>query len=170
MAKNHCSPRAATIFSWTVGGNSENNGNHKKEYTIMKMIKAIPALPVNNIDKAVRFYQDRLGFNSPYKDEGFAKLIRDDVEVHLWAACDRGWKLRSIFLFAKPVSSGAESFLAGTASCRIEVEKIDDLFIAYKQQGVLYSPATMVEETPWGTREFPALDLHRNLLTFYERI
>lgn len=26
------------------------------------------------------------------------------------------------------------------------------------------------EETPWGTREFPVLDLERNLLTFYERI
>lgn len=136
----------------------------------MKMVKTIPALPVINIEKAVNFYQVKLGFNSHYKDDGFAKLIRDDVEIHLWAACDRGWKLRSIFLFAKPVSSGAESFLAGTASCRIEVEKIDELFTEYKQKGVLYSPATIVEETPWRTREFPALDLYRNLLTFYERI
>lgn len=138
--------------------------------TIVEMKKTIPALPVINIDKAVNFYQGKLGFHCGYKDEGFAKLIRDDVEIHLWAACDNGWKYRSLFLFAKPVSTGAETFLAGTASCRIEVEKIDDLYNEYREQGVLYNPETNVEETPWGTREFPALDLHRNLLTFYEQI
>lgn len=136
----------------------------------MKMIKTVPALPVQNIEKACRFYQARLGFADRHQDEGFARLVRDEAEIHLWAAYDNGWKVRSILLFARPVWSGAESFLAGTASCRIKVEQIDDLFAEYKRQGVLYSPTTVVEETPWGTREFPALDLHRNLLTFYEPI
>lgn len=136
----------------------------------MKMKKTIPALPVFNINEAVRFYEDKLGFVGGHKDEGFAILTRDEAEIHLWAACDKGWKLRSILLFVRPIWSGAESFLAGTASCRIEVEDIDKLFTEYKQQKVLYNSKTIVEETPWGTREFPALDLHRNLLTFYEPI
>lgn len=135
----------------------------------MQMIKTIPALPVINIDEAVKFYEDKLGFSGGYKDEGFAILNRDGVEIHLWAACDRHWKFRSLFLFLKPILSGAESFLAGTASCRIEVENVNDLYNEYKNREVLYSPDTMVEKTSWGTREFPALDLHRNLLTFYER-
>jgi catechol 2,3-dioxygenase-like lactoylglutathione lyase family enzyme len=134
----------------------------------MRMKRSIPALPVFNIDRAVQFYQEKLGFISGYHDKGFAKLTRDDVELHLWAACDKAWKFRSIILFLKPIWSGAESFLAGTSSCRIEIEKIDDLFNEYKGKGVLYSPETKVEETSWRTREFPALDLHRNLLTFYE--
>jgi catechol 2,3-dioxygenase-like lactoylglutathione lyase family enzyme len=41
------------------------------------MKKSIPALPVINIDKAVKFYQERLGFASGYHDNGFAKLLRD---------------------------------------------------------------------------------------------
>lgn len=136
----------------------------------MKMINTIPALPVHNIEKGVYFYETKLGFTCRHKDEGFAILIRDEVEIHLWAACDKGWKWRSILLFLRPILSGAESFIAGTHSCRVEVKKIDDLFTEYKKQGVLYNPETIVEETPWGTREFPALDLHRNLLTFYERM
>lgn len=136
----------------------------------MKMTKSIPALPVFNIDESVEFYETRLGFKGGYKDEGFAILNRDEVEIHLWAACDNNWKYRSILLFLKPVLSGAESFLAGTASCRIEIEHIDELFSEYKNQRVLYDSETVIEETLWKTREFSALDLHRNLLTFYESI
>ena len=132
------------------------------------MIKSTPRLPVKKIDKAVSFYNNKFGFEAGYVDEGFAVLTRDSVEVHLWAACDNGWKFRNIFLFVKPIWSGAESFLAGTASCRIEVASIDDLFSEYKKQGVLYRPETVVEKTEWGTREFHALDLHCNLFNFYE--
>lgn len=136
----------------------------------MTMKETIPGLPVYDIEKAVAFYEDRFGFEGGYSDEGFAILTRDEVEIHLWAACDNGWKLRSFLLFLRPIWSGAESFLAGTGGCRIEVSNIDELFTEYKQQKVLYGPDTIVERTPWGTREFPTLDLHRNLLTFYERL
>jgi hypothetical protein len=44
------------------------------------------------------------------------------------------------------------------------------LFEEYKKHGVIYSPDPVVETQPWGTREFPALDHHRNLLSFYEPI
>lgn len=136
----------------------------------MKMKKTIPSLPVYSVKEAVTFYEDRLGFEGGYRDEGFAILTRDEVEIHLWAACDNHWKFRSLFLFVRPVWSGAESFLAGTASCRIKVENIDELFTEYKEREVIYSPDTVVEETEWGTLEFPVLDLHRNLLTLYERL
>lgn len=136
----------------------------------MKMTKIIPALPVFNIDQAVTFYEKKLGFMGGYKEGGFAILNRDEIELHLWAASDKGWKWKSLFLFMKPVVSGAESFLAGTSSCRIQVTQIDELYDEYKEQGVLYNSETTVEETSWATREFPALDLHRNLLTFYEQV
>ncbi len=135
----------------------------------MKMIKSIPALPVHNITKAVDFYKTKFGFSAPHYKEGFAKLIRDEVEIHLWASFDETWKSRKIFS-VEPIGSGAESFLAGTASCRIEVNGIDALFEEYRKQGVLYNPGTVIEMQPWGTREFPTLDLHCNLLTFFERI
>jgi len=136
----------------------------------MKMIKSIPALPVQSIKTAAEFYKTKFGFTISYQDENFARLNRDDVEIHLWASFDESWKNRVNDLIKAPIKSGAESFLAGTASCRIEVEGIDKLYKEYKKQGVLYNSSTVVTEQPWSTREFEALDLHRNLLVFYELI
>jgi catechol 2,3-dioxygenase-like lactoylglutathione lyase family enzyme len=136
----------------------------------MKMIKSIPAIPVRSIEQSVDFYSDRLGFLVSHQEHGFAILMRDEVEIHLWAASDDKWKVSNAALSKGPVISGAESFLAGTASCRIEVTGIDELFEEYKKEGVIYNPNTIVETKYWGTREFPALDHHRNLLTFYENI
>ena len=135
----------------------------------MKMTKCIPALPVRSIGQSIDFYSNKLGFSVPHQDDGFAVLARDGVEIHLWAASDEKWKISNAAVSRGPIISGAESFLAGTASCRIEVEGIDELFAEYKKQGVTYNPDTVVETKPWGTREFPAVDHHRNLLTFYER-
>jgi len=97
----------------------------------MKMVKSIPALPVQNIAKAAAFYTTKLGFTVRHQEATFAIVIRNDVEIHLWQSCDKSWKYRSIFLALKPISSGAESFLAGTASCRIQVQSIEELFAEY---------------------------------------
>ncbi len=134
------------------------------------MKKTIPALPVQDIQQSVKFYTERLGFAARYQDEGYCIAVRDDIEIHLWRSGDESWKNKGAELAAKPIDSGAESFLAGTSGCRIEVQGIDELFEEYKRQGVIYSPDTVVRKQPWGHREFPALDHHRNLLTFYEVI
>lgn len=135
----------------------------------MKLTRTIPALPVQRIEDAIAFYRSRLHFEAGYYDEGFAIVTRDDAEIHLWAASDESWRERPERLSSRPVVSGAETFLAGTASCRIEVQDVDALYAEYKLSGVLYGTDTVVEAMPWGTREFPALDLERNLLTFFER-
>jgi len=134
----------------------------------MKMQKIIPALPVQDIKVSCTYYTKKLGFTIRHQEEAFAIAIRDDIEIHLWQACDKSWKWRSILLALKPIWSGAETFIAGTASCRIQVQDIHELYDEYKKQGVLHSPDTIVEEQYWGHREFPAVDNHRNLLTFYE--
>lgn len=135
----------------------------------MRLTNTIPALPVQEIQTAVAFYRDRLGFAVGHHDAGFGIVSRDDVELHLWAADDASWRERPSTTRERPIVSGAESFLAGTASCRIEVEDIDELYREYRENQVLYAPDTTVEQRPWGTREFPAMDLERNLLTFFER-
>ena len=136
----------------------------------MKLMRMIPALPVRDIETAVTFYRAKLGFAIGYHDNSFAITSRDDVEIHLWAANDESWKSRLLTIESPPVISGAESFLAGTASCRLEVQGIDELYAEYKENEILYNSEAVVEAQPWGTREFPALDLERNLLTFYERV
>jgi catechol 2,3-dioxygenase-like lactoylglutathione lyase family enzyme len=112
----------------------------------MKMKKTIPALPVQEITQSIDFYTNKLGFMARHHDDGFAIMVRDDVEIHLWKAGDETWKNKGVFLTKGPICSGAESFLAGTASCRIEVQGIHELYSEYKGKGVLHSPNTIVEE------------------------
>jgi uncharacterized glyoxalase superfamily protein PhnB len=129
--------------------------------------RTIPALPVRDIGAAVTHYRERFGFDAPHVDGGFALLRRDDAEVHLWEASDNEWRTRDD-LRDRPICSGAESFIAGTASCRIEVEDVDALFDELRRAGVLHGTSQQgVTTTDFGTREFHALDLDGNLLTFF---
>ena len=136
----------------------------------MTMKKTIPALPVKDIKASCAYYTNKLGFTIRHQEETFAIAVRDEIELHLWQACDKSWKWRSIFLALRPIWTGAESFLAGTHSCRIQVQGIDELFEEYKKHGVLHSPDTEITLQYWGHKEFPAVDNHRNLLTFYDEI
>lgn len=135
----------------------------------MKRLKnTIPALPVVSIEKAIEFYETKMGFHARHRESSFAILVRDAVEIHLWASCDGSWKFRSILLFLRPIWSGAETFLAGTASCRIEVEGIDELYQEYKSQNILNGEQAVIELQHWGHRDFPIVDLYGNLITFYQ--
>ncbi len=133
----------------------------------MSMSKVVPALPVRDIDTAVEIYVRAFGFTTRYTDPTFARLTRDDVEIHLWAADDDSWNTRSDPA-AWPVCSGAETFLAGTASCRIAVDEINDLYAEMSRAGVLHpADAGRPVSTDWGTTEFAAVDTDGNLITFH---
>jgi catechol 2,3-dioxygenase-like lactoylglutathione lyase family enzyme len=128
---------------------------------------AVPALPVRDVRAAAAHYRERFGFDAPHETDGFAVLVRDDVVLHLWGATDEGWRSREN-LAERPVRSGAESFIAGTASCRIEVADVDALFDELQPQGVLHQVSRDgVATTDFGTREFATLDADGNLLTFF---
>jgi catechol 2,3-dioxygenase-like lactoylglutathione lyase family enzyme len=128
--------------------------------------QTIPALPVRDAARAVEFYRDRLGFEVLHHDGGFAVVRRDEAEVHLWEAGDESWRERDSL--ERPVRSGAESFIAGTASCRVAVEDLDALYEEFRRSDVLHPVAREgVSETDFGTREFATLDADGNLLTFF---
>jgi uncharacterized glyoxalase superfamily protein PhnB len=129
--------------------------------------RTIPALPVRDVRAAVAHYRERFGFEARFETDGFAVLVRDDAALHLWGASDEDWRSRED-LAARPVCSGAESFLAGTASCRIEVDDVDALYEELSAAGVLHPVSgDGVSATDFGTREFATLDLDGNLLTFF---
>lgn len=132
----------------------------------MTLGRTIPALPVRDAAAAVAFYRDRLGFEVLHQDGGFAVLRRDDAVVHLWESSDETWRQRDSV--GRPIRSGAESFLAGTASCRIEVTDIDPLFVEMRGHEVLHQVSRAgVDTTDHGTREFATLDLDGNLIGFF---
>jgi len=116
---------------------------------------------------AVAYYRERFGFGVHHETGGFAVLKRDDATVHLWAASDESWHSRAD-LHREPVRSGAESFLAGTASCRMEVEDVDALFAELAATGVLHRVSEGgVTTTDFGTREFSTVDQDNNALAFF---
>jgi catechol 2,3-dioxygenase-like lactoylglutathione lyase family enzyme len=134
---------------------------------MVTLSKTIPALPVRDAARAVAFYRDKLGFDVLHQDNGFAVLRRDGAEVHLWEAADESWRERTAD--DKPVRSGAESFIAGTASCRIATEGVDELYGELRTRDVLHPVSRDgVQDTDFGTREFAALDLDGNLLSFFK--
>jgi uncharacterized glyoxalase superfamily protein PhnB len=128
---------------------------------------AIPALPVRDVGAAVAHYRERFGFDARHEAGDFAVLERDDAVLHLWGATDEEWRSRRD-LQTRPIRSGAESFLAGTASCRVEVADVDALFAELQPAGVLHAVSRGgVDATDFGTREFATVDLDGNLLTFF---
>lgn len=132
----------------------------------MQMLSAIPTLRVRNVEKSIPFYRDVLGFSQPHQDSGFAIFSSDGVELHVWQADDEGWRTRSN---GEPVQSGAESFISGTASCRVAVIGVDELYARLQQANVIH-PSAHIRDTEWGTREFGITDPDNNLITFFERL
>lgn len=134
---------------------------------MVTLTQTIPALPVHDAAASVEFYRDKLGFDVLHHDGGFAVLARDHAVLHLWEASDETWRERESL--ERPVRSGAESFIAGTASCRIDTAGVDDLYSELSAADVLHPVSRDgVSETDFGTREFATLDLDGNLVTFFE--
>ena len=129
--------------------------------------RTIPALPVRDVSAAAAYYRDRFGFEIRHEVGDFAVLVRDEAALHLWGATDEDWRSRED-LARNPICSGAESFIAGTASCQIEVEDLDSLYAELESAGVLHDVSRDgVTATDWGAREFATLDSDGNLLTFF---
>jgi catechol 2,3-dioxygenase-like lactoylglutathione lyase family enzyme len=123
--------------------------------SITKFKEVHPVLPARDIDKALRFYVERLGFRLAFRDlpgpdAKYVGLRRDGVELHLQ------WHEEADF-------KGVE---AGTLMLRFLVDDPDALFGEYKDKGVFHE-RTHLADTPWGTREFAFFDLDGNGLTFY---
>ena len=133
---------------------------------MVTLTQTIPALPARDVAAAVEYYRDRLGFEVLHHDGGFAVIGRGDAVLHLWEAGDESWRERDSV--ERPVRSGAESFIAGTASCRIRVDDVDTLYAEMSGSDVLHPVSREgVSDTDYGAREFATLDLDGNLVTFF---
>lgn len=132
----------------------------------MNMLRAVPALPVSRIQESIQFYCEKLGLDLGYHEGGFAVLRYNGMRLlHLWEAGDESWRSRD--RSDEPIVSGAESFIAGTASCRIEVEGIDELYERLQPLGIVH-PNAPLSDRWWGERDFGILDPNRNLIEFFE--
>jgi catechol 2,3-dioxygenase-like lactoylglutathione lyase family enzyme len=120
-----------------------------------RLLAAVPSLPVSDERAAVRFFEEALGLVELVQDGvGLAILRRDAVELHVW--------------LANGSAPGAERFLAGSASRRLEVTEIEELYEHCRGLGIVHPRAALTDQ-PWGTREFGVLDPDGNLIGLYER-
>jgi len=109
---------------------------------------AIPVLASLNIDKTVRFYNEKLGFNRVgWKDENYAVIVRDKIELHFWKCNNK----------IHPKNT----------SCYIQVKDVNGLYEEMKAVGVVH-PNGPLKEQPWGMREFAILDEDGNMIKFGE--
>jgi catechol 2,3-dioxygenase-like lactoylglutathione lyase family enzyme len=133
---------------------------------MVTFVGTTPALPSRDVTQSIDFYRDILGFEVVHHDGDFAVLERDAARLNLWGATDESWRQR--LDPEKPVCSGAESFIAGTASFRVQVQGgVDELYESCREKGVVH-PQAHIEDTWWGTREFSVLDPDGNLVGVYE--
>ena len=108
-------------------------------------------LPAADMETAIAFYCDKLGFALTYRDAepaSFANLNRDGIQLHLFEHADRAF--------------------AEWTSLRIQVEQIDQLYAACAEQSIVH-PNGALSTKPWGTREFAVIDPSGVCITFYQR-
>jgi catechol 2,3-dioxygenase-like lactoylglutathione lyase family enzyme len=114
----------------------------------------IPILDVRDVEAALRFYVERLGFQVDFRYEddpnNYAGVCRGGVFLHMQ------WQHEDHF----------RDGTAGRLRVRILVDDPDALFEEYRPKGVL-GETSRVRDTVWGTREFGFRDPDGNGLTFY---
>ena len=114
----------------------------------------IPILDVRNVDVALRFYVEQLGFQVDFRYEddpnNYAGVSRGSVCLHMQ------WQDEELF----------RSGMAGRLRVRILVDDPDALFEAYRARGA-FDEKTQIRDSPWGTREFGFRDIDGNGLMFY---
>lgn len=108
----------------------------------------VPQLPVKNLQRALDYYRDCLGFELQWNyGENFASVTRGNIRVFLALDDDRT---------DKSAESGYESNVIN-----VYVEDVNAVFEELKARGarILSAP----EEKPWGTREFAFEDIDGHL-------
>lgn len=108
-------------------------------------LSVAPRFVVQDMGQALAFYE-QLGFQTTYRDEGFAIVERDGVALHFNA-------------FDEPPKSHSV--------CWIAVTNIDVLYQQYLPTNAVQSA---LEAKPWGLKEFFLRDPFGNLLLFAEHL
>lgn len=114
-----------------------------------------PVLPVRDVEAAVAYYTERLGFQlrfqHPPQSPRYAGVERDAVKIHFQ------WHDEADF-------TGVDQ-----PSLRFAIDDVDGLFAEYQDKEVFHA-RTALQDTAWGTREFAFYDPDGNGLFFYRSL
>lgn len=107
---------------------------------VTRFLRVSPLIPARDVDEAIRFYHDALGFELDYRDAEparFAIVGRDSAWLNLFFNEDK--------------------YLADQTSLRIVVDGVDELYERCQAAGCVH-PNGALGTRPWGTREFSIID------------
>ena len=115
---------------------------------VTEFISAVPIIPARDVDASAAWYRDRLAFEIFHTERDYGIVGRGKAWIHFWGP------------------SGIAPEKSDTMF-RVGVRGIDSLYEHCQGEGIVH-PNGVLEEKPWGSREFSVTDHDGNLLTFFE--
>jgi uncharacterized glyoxalase superfamily protein PhnB len=114
---------------------------------IAKLLRVAPEFPVSDLNEAIEFYKEKLGFRLATQMPGldYAIVERDDIAIHLF-------------------EDGAHSH--SRVSVHIFTENLDALHAELQARGARLSQPIMLKA--WGNRDFRLNDNSGNEIKFTE--
>ncbi len=116
------------------------------------LLGIIPVLPSSDIERDVKWYKEKTGFDAVFYDKMYAVLHRENLSIHLqWHA-----------------NTENDPLLGGSA-IRIFVKNIQPIFDEFIKRGTV-NKNKFVANTLWQTNEFGFYDLNNNAIFIVEDI
>jgi len=106
----------------------------------------IPVLPSADIERDLKWYEEKMGFQKIFGDQMYAGIRRAQFEIHLQWHADTD-----------------EDPLLGGSVIKLFVKEIQPLFEEFIKRGTV-SEDKLRLNTPWGTNEFGFYDLNKNAI------
>lgn len=117
----------------------------------MKALSTSVVVHVSDLDRAINYYKNVLGFSEDFKLEAYAGLILDNVCIHL----------------SSPENPGRHK-TPGSAHFCIECDEVDNYFNTITQKGAFID--VPLEDRYYGMRDFAVNDHDGNTLVFGKTI
>ena len=117
-----------------------------------KFIGIIPVLPTTNIERDLKWYKEKAGFEQTFAADGYAGLARENIHIHLQWHADT-----------------PEDPLLGGSVVKVFMEGVESLFNELVERGTVAEDA-LNRNTAWGTHEFGFYDESKNAVFFVEVI
>jgi len=117
-----------------------------------ELVKLIPVIPSQDIDRDVAWYEKHAGFKLFYADKMYAVIYREQLVLHLQWHADND-----------------DDPLLGGSVVRIHVKNIRPIFDEFVARGTV-KPDALKLGTAWDTNEFGFYDLNRNAIFVMEDI
>ncbi len=106
-----------------------------------------PKLPMRNADITKKYYLNVLGFSEVADYGNYLMVQKENIEIHFF-----------LFESLNPKENYGQVYL--------RTDDIDGLYQSFLNSNVQIHPNGVLEQKPWGMKEFSLLDPDHNLLTF----